>query len=88
MEQAPFKEFKVRLTHVTKLGIFFKYSPKRQLMLEKVLKEAQPPVNITKVGICIGFVKVATLDCCFYDQIVYVQRTFTQYDSKQNGFYN
>lgn len=43
-------EFRTLLNHITKLGIFMKYSPKRQNVFAKQLALADPPVAITKVS--------------------------------------
>lgn len=43
------QEFRVLFNHITKLGIFMKYSPKRQQVLTDQLSEANPPIAVTKV---------------------------------------
>lgn len=43
------QEFRILMENVKKLGLFFKYSPKRSRVLEGVLKDADPPVSAQKV---------------------------------------
>ncbi len=43
------QEFRVMMENIKKLGIFFKYSPKRSNILKGLLEKADPPISITKV---------------------------------------
>lgn len=43
------QEFRVMMENIKKLGIFFKYSPKRSNILQGILEKADPPISVTKV---------------------------------------
>lgn len=43
-------EFRILMENITKLGLFLKYSPKRQLVVEKEVLKAHPPLSVTKVN--------------------------------------
>lgn len=45
------QEFRVLMGNIKRLGLFFKYSPKRTKVLGDLLKQADPPIAVTKVNL-------------------------------------